>query len=153
MNEIININEIKRTIPHRYPFLLVDKVTDLIEKESCVGIKNFTANEEFFLGHFPDNPVVPGVLLLEAMAQVGAILVVRSFNLDPNSTGVLFSAIESVKFKKSVIPGDVFKMQVKILRSKMGFYTIDGRGFVDENLVIEGIFSALVYDKNKKTIK
>ncbi|MDR0572307.1 MAG: 3-hydroxyacyl-ACP dehydratase FabZ [Rickettsiales bacterium] len=153
MSEAININEIKNTIPHRYPFLLVDRVVDLIKGESCVGIKNFTINEEFFLGHFPDDPIVPGVLLLEAMAQTGAILVVKSLDLNPGSTGVLFSALESVKFKKSVIPGDTFKMQVKILKIKMGFCIIEGKGFVDDNLVVDGTFSALVYDKNKKVKK
>jgi beta-hydroxyacyl-ACP dehydratase FabZ len=149
-DNLISAAEIKKMIPHRYPFLLVDKVTDIVLGKSCVGIKNFTINEEFFQGHFPDKPIVPGVLLLEAMAQVSAVLMVKTLNLDQNNTGVLFASIDMAKFKKSVVPGDVFKMQINVLKTKMGFTTIEGKGFVENNLVVESVFTAMIYDKNKE---
>jgi beta-hydroxyacyl-ACP dehydratase FabZ len=152
-NEIVSVNEIKAILPHRYPFLLVDRIIDIKKNKSCIGIKNFTINEEFFLGHFPDTPIVPGVLLLEALAQAGAILVVKSSNAEFGTLGVLLSTVENAKFRKSVVPGDTLKMMVEILGAKMGFYTIRGRGFVDDDLVIEGTFTALVYDKRKRGTK
>jgi beta-hydroxyacyl-ACP dehydratase FabZ len=149
-NDIIDVMEIKKVIPHRYPFLLVDKIVDIILGKSCTGIKNFTINEEFFQGHFPDKPIVPGVLLLEAMAQAAAVLMAKTLNLNPDNTGVLFASIDMAKFKKSVVPGDVFKMQVSVIKTKMGFTTIEGKGFVENNIVVESVFTALIYDKSKE---
>ncbi|MDR2760574.1 MAG: 3-hydroxyacyl-ACP dehydratase FabZ [Rickettsiales bacterium] len=149
---VLNCKDIAKLIPHRYPFLLVDKIVDIVPNKMCVGIKNFTSNEEFFQGHFPGEPIAPGVLLLEAMAQTAAALTVKSLGLNPASTGVLFASIDNAKFKRPVLPGDVFKMKIKILKEKMKFYTVEGKGFVDDCEVVEAIFTALIYDKSRKKI-
>lgn len=145
----ININEIMNLIPHRYPFLLIDKVIDYKEMESCVGIKNVTMNDNFFQGHFPNNPVMPGVLMIEAMAQTGAILVSKSIKAKPGTTGVLFTSINDVKFRKSVIPGDRLELHIKILGSKMSIWFLEGTGIVDGKKVVEAKFSAMLTTTEK----
>ena len=144
MSDIININEIMQLIPHRYPFLLVDKVINYKANESCVGIKNVTMNDNFFQGHFPNNPVMPGVLMIEAMAQTGAILVAKSLNKEPGTTGVLFTGIDNVKFRKSVIPGDQLELHIKIINTKMNIWFLEGTGIVDGKKVVEAKFSAML---------
>ena len=140
----ININEIMDLIPHRYPFLLVDKVIEYKEMDSCVGIKNVTMNDNFFQGHFPNNPVMPGVLMIEAMAQTGAILVSKSIKAEPGETGVLFTSIDNVKFRKSVLPGDRFELHIKIVGNKMSIWFLEGTGIVDGKKVVEAKFSAML---------
>src|SRR6267378_5108510 len=114
--ETLDINEIRRILPHRYPMLLVDRIVEL-EAERIVGIKNVTANEPFFAGHFPDFPVMPGVLIVEAMAQTAGVLVLKSI---PNreSKRVLLVSIERAKFRKPVIPGDQLRMELIMLKRK-----------------------------------
>ncbi len=152
-NEIITIKEIKTLIPHRYPFLLVDKIKDLVPNETAVGIKNVSINEEFFQGHFPDEPVMPGVLQIEALAQTACVLVIKSLGSKaPKNVGILFTTIEKVKFRKPVVPGDQLELHVKILRNKLSIYVIEGIGYVDGQKVIETEFSAMLYDKSSKKI-
>ena len=146
-DEIITIKEIKELMPHRYPFLLIDKIKNYKKMDSCTGVKNVTINEQFFQGHFPDFPVLPGVLIIEAMAQTSAILVAKSLDVQPNSKSVLFTGIENVKFRKSVFPGDTLELNVKILGSKMNIWFVEGVGMVDGKKVIDAKFSAILTDR------
>ncbi|MDR0423541.1 MAG: 3-hydroxyacyl-ACP dehydratase FabZ [Rickettsiales bacterium] len=151
MAEVLSVNEIRSYLPHRYPFLLVDRIIEFKSKESATGIKNVTINEDFFNGHFPDGPVMPGVLQIEALAQTACILVIKSLGEKaPKNPGILFTTINNVKFRKPVVPGDQLRLQVKILKEKMGIYVIEGIGLVDGQKVIESEFSALLFDKDKK---
>ena len=150
---IIDINEIQKYIPHRYPFLLVDKIISFIPNKSAVGIKNVTMNEYFFQGHFPDEPIMPGVLQIEALAQTACVLVSKSLrdaDTAPKDMGILFTTIEKVKFKKPVVPGDVLELHVKIIKNKLSIYVIDAYITVDDEKVTEAEFSALLYDKDKR---
>ena len=149
---MININEIKKLIPHRYPFLLLDRVIEFNQDEKfAVGIKNVTVNDNFFQGHFPDEPIMPGVLQIEALAQTACVLVLKSLaDKAPKNPGILFTTIEKVKFKKTVIPGDQLELHVKILKEKLSIYLIEAYGSVDGKKVIEAEFSAMLYDKDKK---
>lgn len=144
--DIIDLKEIKELIPHRYPFLLVDKIKNYKKMDSCTGIKNVTINENFFQGHFPNFPVMPGVLIVEAMAQTSAVLVSKSLEIEPYSKNVLFTGIENVKFRKSVFPGDTLELNVKILGNKMNIWFMEGVGIVDEKKVVEAKFSAILAD-------
>ena len=113
---MLDIDAIKEIIPHRYPFLLVDRIEELVEGERAVGIKNVTANEPFFPGHFPDYPVMPGVLIVEALAQVGAVALL---SVDTNKGKLaLFAGIDKVRFKRQVRPGDTLRLEVTITRSR-----------------------------------
>jgi len=152
-NEVINIKEIMNYIPHRYPFLLVDKIINFVNGESAIGIKNVTINEEFFQGHFPGEPVMPGVLQIEALAQTACVLVIKSLgNKAPKNAGILFTTINNVKFRKPVVPGDQLELHVKIAKSKLSIYVIKAYGIVDAQKVIEAEFSAMLYDKDSKKI-
>ena len=152
-NTTIGLKEIMNYIPHRYPFLLVDKVIDFVKNESATGIKNVTINEEFFQGHFPGDPVMPGVLQIEALAQTAAVLVVKSLGEKaPKNSGILFTTINNVKFRKPVVPGDVLQLKVKVLKNKLSIYVMEGTGYVDGQKVIETEFSAMIYDKDVKKI-
>lgn len=152
-NDIIGIKEIMNYIPHRYPFLLVDKIINLVKGESAIGIKNVTMNEEFFQGHFPGEPVMPGVLQIEALAQTACVLVIKSLGEKaPRNPGILFTTINNVKFRKPVIPGDRLELHVKIIKSKLSIYVIEAYGVVDDQKVIEAEFSAMLYDKDSKKI-
>lgn len=148
-NITIELKEIMELIPHRYPFLLVDRVEDFVKYNSAVGIKNVSINEPYFQGHFPENPVMPGVLIIEAMAQTAGVLVAKSIDAEPNTKGVLFTTIESAKFRKSVVPGDILKMHVKIITHKMNIWVCEGIGYVNDKKVTEAKFSAMVIDINK----
>jgi 3-hydroxyacyl-[acyl-carrier-protein] dehydratase len=113
---MLDIDAIKKTIPHRYPFLLIDRVEELVEGERAVGVKNVTANEPFFVGHFPDYPVMPGVLIVEALAQVGAVALL---SVEDNRGKIaLFAGIDKVRFKRQVRPGDTLRLEVTITRSR-----------------------------------
>ncbi|MGY3718118.1 3-hydroxyacyl-ACP dehydratase FabZ [Sutcliffiella cohnii] len=111
---MIDINEIKKIIPHRYPFLLVDKIVEIEELKRAVGIKNVTANEEFFQGHFPDYPVMPGVLIVEALAQVGAVAMLKPE--DNRGRLAFFAGIDNCRFKRQVVPGDQLRLEVEMTR-------------------------------------
>ncbi|MCG6550969.1 MAG: 3-hydroxyacyl-ACP dehydratase FabZ [Candidatus Magnetominusculus sp. LBB02] len=140
---MINIMDILKTLPHRYPFLMVDKVIDLVPGESAVGIKNVTINEPFFQGHFPGNPVMPGVLIVEALAQVSGILAFKS-GVEGNT--VYFMSIEKAKFRKPVLPGDSLKLTIKTLQKRGKVWKFSGKATVDENTVAEAEFTAMVTD-------
>lgn len=146
----INLKEIMELIPHRYPFLLVDKIKEFVLGDSCIGIKNVSANEHFFQGHFPNNPVMPGVLIIEAMAQTAGVLVAKSLNASAGSKSVLFTGIDSVKFRRQVVPGDILEMHVKIINNKMNIWFCEGIAFVDGKKVVEAKFSALLTDISAK---
>ncbi len=144
----IGILEIMEMIPHRYPFLLVDKVLDVVPGESGIGIKNITMNEPFFQGHFPNNPVMPGVLQIEAMAQTSGVIVLASIPKEErNQCGVLFMTIDGVKFRKPVIPGDRLEFHVQKERAVRNVYKFSGKGYVDGQLVSEATFSAMIMQK------
>ena len=135
----LNINEIKEYLPHRYPMLLVDRVLDWELGKSITAIKNVTANEEFFNGHFPNKPVMPGVLMIEALAQTAAILSFLTMGQKPDEkTIVYFLGIDGARFKRPVEPGDQLKMEVEILQVARGIWKYKARGTVDGQLALEG---------------
>lgn len=149
MENTVFLNEIMELIPHRYPFLLIDRVEDFVKNEGATGIKNLTFNEPFFQGHFPNNPIVPGVLMIEAMAQTAGVLVAKSLGAEPGSKSVLFTSIENAKFRKSAVPGDTLKMKVKVLSSKMNIWFCEGTAYVNDKKIVEAKFSAMIIDAKK----
>ena len=142
-NEIINL------IPHRYPFLLIDKVTDIILNKSITGIKAVTFNEPFFMGHFPEHPVMPGVLILESMAQTAACLVSYEDSELSKDKLVFFTGIEKAKFKKPVTPGCTLYLKIKLITNKRSLYKFSGEAYVESNLVALSEFSAMLVDQDK----
>jgi 3-hydroxyacyl-[acyl-carrier-protein] dehydratase len=143
---VIDINRIVQMIPHRYPFLLVDRVIDLIPDKSATGIKNVTVNEPFFPGHFPSRPIMPGVLIIESMAQTAAVLVVET--LGPNSEGklVYFMSVEEARFRKPVGPGDQLKIHVIKERSRGNVWKFRAEAKVDGQLMAEATYTAMIVD-------
>lgn len=139
-----NLSLIKRIIPHRYPFLLIDKVVDIVPNESAVGIKNVTCNEPHFQGHFPDEPIMPGVTIIEAMAQTAAVVVGISTNTIDKELGTYFMAIDKCKFRRMVVPGDVLKMHVKVLRGGGKVWKFEGRAEVNGELAASAEFMAMM---------
>ncbi|MCZ4305388.1 3-hydroxyacyl-ACP dehydratase FabZ [Zoogloeaceae bacterium G21618-S1] len=134
----LDINEIVKYLPHRYPFLLVDRVIELEEGKRVVAIKNVTMNEPFFTGHFPNHPVMPGVLIVEAMAQAAAVLSFKTMGIMPDENSlVLFAGIDNVRFKRPVTPGDQLVMEVDIVNSKRNIYKYHGVARVDGLVVAE----------------
>lgn len=146
-NVVFDINAIQKILPHRYPFLLVDKVTHFDDKK-IVGVKNVTINEPFFVGHFENNPIMPGVLQLEAMAQVGGILLLNNVE-NPKDVWVYFLAIDNARFKKLVIPGDQLVFELEMISLKRGICKMHGKAFVDGKLVSEAELVASVVPKTK----
>jgi len=138
---VLKVEEILNFIPHRYPFLLVDRVISLDPGKSIVAIKNVTANESFFEGHFPEVKIMPGVLIVEAVAQAGGILLYHSLP-DPAKKLVVLSKLHNIKFRKIVVPGDQIRMEAEIVKVRGRFATIRGRAMVDEEIVVEGEISA-----------
>ena len=134
---------IQRIIPHRYPFLLVDRVRDVVVGESCVGIKNVTANEPHFTGHFPGMPIMPGVLIVEAMAQTAGILVGLTMDLVDKNAAVFFMGVENAKFRRKVVPGDVLELHVKALRGGGRVWRFEGRAMVGSELAAEATYTAM----------
>ena len=145
---VFDINAIMRIIPHRYPFLLVDKIVEFIPNEAIVGIKNVTMNEPFFQGHFPGHPIMPGVLILEAMAQAGGIMLLNNLE-DPENYVAYFASIDKVKFRKPVLPGDTLRFEMKVMSLKRSLSKMRGEAFVGNDLVAEGDFMAMIQEKNK----
>ncbi len=133
---MLSIDKIKELIPHRYPFLLVDKIVELQEGKKAIGIKNITINEPFFQGHFPDYPIMPGVLIIEAMAQVGAIAMM-SIDENKGKLGV-FAGVDKVRFKKEVRPGDTLRMEVEIFSLRKNIVKAIASSYIDEELVCSG---------------
>lgn len=141
------IEEIMKMLPHRYPFLLVDRLEVEVPGEKGVGIKNVTMNEEFFQGHFPGNPVMPGVLQVEAMAQTaGAIVRAAEENYAETSKSVLFMSIDGVKFRKPVKPGDQLRMHVEKIKARRNIFVFKGQSMVDGQVVSEAEFTAMIVD-------
>ncbi|MDB5887474.1 MAG: (3R)-hydroxymyristoyl-ACP dehydratase, partial [Rhodocyclales bacterium] len=135
----MNIKEVMKYLPHRYPFLLVDRVLELVPGERIVAIKNVTINEEFFNGHFPHAPVMPGVLIIEAMAQAAAILSFKTQGIIPDENSVLyFAAIDNTRFKRPVVPGDQLRFDVTIQRTMRGIWKYKGVARVDGDVAAEG---------------
>jgi 3-hydroxyacyl-[acyl-carrier-protein] dehydratase len=143
---LIDIRQIMTMIPHRYPFLLVDKVVECEPNKSAHSIKNVTINEEFFNGHFPGAPVMPGVLIIEAMAQTAAIMVVHSQGLQGKGKLVYFMTIESAKFRKPVMPGDTLHVHIKTVKNRGAVWKFRGEAMVEGGLVAEAEFSAMIVD-------
>jgi beta-hydroxyacyl-ACP dehydratase FabZ len=141
----LDIDAIREILPHRYPFLLVDRIEEL-EAERVVGIKNVTVNEPFFAGHFPDYPVMPGVLIIEAMAQVAGVLVLSGIP-DRKSKLVLLAGVDGAKFRKPVRPGDQLRMEMKILRSRASMAKVSGTATVDGAIVAEAEMLCVLADR------
>ena len=144
---ILDINEIRRILPHRYPFLLVDRIVEL-EADRIVGIKNVTLNEPFSVGHFPDFPVMPGVLIVEAMAQTAGVLILKSIEGRENKL-VLLATIESARFRRPVVPGDTLRMEMKVLRRKASVAKMAGVATVDGQVVAEAEVLCKLADKGE----
>ena len=143
----IDISEILGRIPHRYPFLLVDRAEEYKPYESIVGIKCVTINEPFFIGHFPGRPVMPGVLIIEAMAQTGAVLMSKSLDADVTGVTIMFTAIEGVRFRQPVRPGDVLRMHVEVLRYRSDVFKFRGRAMIGEKVAAQAEFTAMTLEK------
>jgi UDP-3-O-[3-hydroxymyristoyl] N-acetylglucosamine deacetylase/3-hydroxyacyl-[acyl-carrier-protein] dehydratase len=143
---VFDINAIQRILPHRYPFLLVDKIIEFQIDERVVGVKNVTFNEPFFNGHFPDHPIMPGVLIIEAMAQAGGVLLLNGLE-NPGNKLVFFMTINNVKFRKPVVPGDQLILDVQMMSRRSKVIQIRGQAFVDGNVVAEGDFTAAIIDR------
>ncbi len=141
---MIEIREIMAVLPHAYPFLLVDRILEMEPGKRVVGIKNVTYNEPFFPGHFPTRPIMPGVLIVEAMAQTAGILVFNSLGEEDRKKAVFFLGIDNVRFRKPVIPGDQLRMEVEITRHRQSIWGFKGKALVDGNLVAEGEFLAMI---------
>ncbi|MBW5802314.1 3-hydroxyacyl-ACP dehydratase FabZ [Coxiella endosymbiont of Ornithodoros amblus] len=132
---VMNITEIKKYIPHRYPFLLIDRVIKIEKDKSLVAIKNVTVNEPFFTGHFPVRPVMPGVLIIESLAQAAGILIVKSLNLPEDHKDIYFFAgVDNARFKRVVEPGDQLTLEVKVLKVHRGLWKFEGKATVDDQL-------------------
>ena len=145
----MNILEIKEILPHRYPFLLVDKILEIEIPKRIVGLKNVSINEPFFTGHFPDFPIFPGVLMLEAIAQVGGILVLKTLKVDKKDYVVLYSGVEKAKFKKPVFPGDTMIIEVNLLSIRLNFAKMEGVIKVNNEIRATATIYASAIEKNK----
>jgi 3-hydroxyacyl-[acyl-carrier-protein] dehydratase len=139
-----DLDRILRMIPHRYPFLMIDAVRDIRKNESAVGIKNVTVNEPHFQGHFPVKPVMPGVLIVEAMAQTAAVLVVDTLDVEGQGLLVYFMTLDNGRFRKVVKPGDRLELHVKVIRGRGKIWKFQGEGRVDGDVVAEAEFSAMI---------
>lgn len=140
---MLDINEIKKIIPHRYPFLLVDKILECDDDSHIVGLKSVTMNEPFFQGHFPEFPVMPGVLIVEAMAQVACILAMRVLKKEGHAS-VFFTGIDGVKFRKPVVPGDVLRLELTKTKQRGELFRFDGKALVEEQVVTQGSLQAVL---------
>ncbi|MDK9718430.1 MAG: 3-hydroxyacyl-ACP dehydratase FabZ [Trichlorobacter sp.] len=138
----MDVNAIMKILPHRYPFLLVDRIVELEHGKRCVGIKNVSINEPFFPGHFPGHPVMPGVLIVEAMAQVAGIMAYLASDDETKKKVSYFMAIDSAKFRKPVVPGDQLRIEITTTMNRRGIWGVDGKAFVDGKLVTEASLKA-----------
>ena len=140
----LSVMQIQRLIPHRYPMLLVDRIEKIVLNESCVGIKNVTMNEPFFVGHFPEQPIMPGVLIIEAMAQTAGALVCHSLNFADAKKAVYFMSIEEARFRKPVFPGDTVLMHVQCVQHRRQVWKFKGEAKVNDAVHAEAIFTAMI---------
>jgi 3-hydroxyacyl-[acyl-carrier-protein] dehydratase len=145
MSEIIDINEIKQYIPHRYPFLLVDRIVEIELGKRALGLKNVTINEPFFPGHFPHNPVMPGVLIIEALAQAAAVLAFKTDGTIPDKDAmVYFASVDNVRFKRPVVPGDQLMLEVEIVRTIRNIWKFKGVARVAGEVATEAEFMCAI---------
>ncbi len=148
--EAIDHAEILRRLPHRYPFLMIDRAEDYRPSQSIVGIKNVTFNEPFFPGHFPGDPVMPGVLVIEAIAQTGAVLMGKSLQIDPTGKIILFMSVDNARFRLPVRPGDQLRMHVEVTRARGDIFKFKGRALVDGRVAAECDFAAMVAESQRQ---
>ena len=144
--KLFSIQDILKVLPHRYPFILIDKVKIIDLGRNLVAIKNVTINEPFFQGHFPNQPVMPGVLVLEAMAQAGALLCLNSID-EPMKKNMFFSALSDSKFRHTIIPGDQLRLEMTLAKFRLGTALLIGKAYVGDKLVAEGNLKATVVDR------
>ncbi len=144
----IDISRIMEMIPHRYPMLMIDKVVDLVPDTSAVGIKNVSINEPYFQGHFPDHPVMPGVLIIEAMAQTSAVLVIETMGEEAEGRLVYFMSIDQARFRKPIMPGDTVRIQVTKQRQRGNVWKFKGEARVGEALMAEATYSAMIVEED-----
>jgi 3-hydroxyacyl-[acyl-carrier-protein] dehydratase len=143
---ILDTGDIKRLLPHRAPFLFIEKLTDIVPNESATGYKAVGYNEPYFTGHFPDHPVMPGVLIIEALAQTAGAMVMYSLKLDKGNRVVYFMTIEKARFRRPVRPGDMLRMTVRATRHRGPVWRFAGEAFVDDVLCAEAEFSAMIQE-------
>lgn len=149
VGDSIDYAEILRRIPHRYPFLLIDRGENWIKNKSMTGIKNVTFNEPFFPGHFPENPVMPGVLIIEAIGQTGAVLMSKSLDADVEGKTIFFMSVDGARFRSPVRPGDTLHMKVEVLRHRGDVFKFKGEAYVNGKVVCECEFAAMVVESPK----
>lgn len=142
----VDLQRIMGVLPHRYPMLMVDRIVNLVAFETATGIKCVTASEPHFQGHFPEKPIMPGVLIIEAMAQTGAVLVVQSTDIDTTGKLVYFMSIDGARFRQPVVPGDVLHLEVKIMRHRETVWKFSGEAKVDGKLVAEATYTAMIME-------
>ena len=145
--ELIDIARLMHAIPHRYPFLMIDRVVDVVLNKSAIGVKNVSINESFFAGHFPGHPVMPGVLIIEAMAQTAAVLVVETLGEDAAGKVVYFMSVEGAKFRRPVVPGDQIRIHVTKDRNRGNVWKFSAVARVDGVSVAEATYAAMIMDK------
>ena len=143
-SSIINTKKLMDMLPHRYPMLLIDFMEKVDVNKSAIGVKNVSIGEPFFEGHFPGNPIMPGVLIVEAMAQTAGALVVESLNLHGSGSLVYFMSIEKAKFRKLVLPGDILKLHVEVVKARTKVWKFEGQARVKDELVAESEFTAMM---------
>jgi len=141
-----NTEEILEILPQRYPFVMIDRIINFTPSEKCTAIKNVSVNEPYFQGHFPGRPIMPGVMILESMAQAGSFLVLYDLE-DPLAKGMFFSGVEKSKFRKPIVPGDQIVLKMKLLKFRLGTVKIQGEAYVDNKLVAEAILLASLVDR------
>jgi 3-hydroxyacyl-[acyl-carrier-protein] dehydratase len=147
---LLDITQIQGILPHRYPFLLVDRIIEIVPKQRIVGIKNVTVNEPFFQGHFPGYPLMPGVLMVEAMAQTGGVLLLGEITDRANKL-IVFTGIEKAKFRRPVTPGDQLRIVVEVIAYRRNMGRMEGKIYVGEKLVAEAILSCFLVDRGQST--
>lgn len=147
---VVEQAEIQAMLPHRYPFLLVDRIKEFEPHKRIVGIKNVTVNEPFFQGHFPGRPVMPGVLIIEAMAQAGGVLVFKSGG-PIGKTVMYLTGIDEAKFRKPVVPGDQLRFEIEVIKKRPPFWKMQGKAFVDNESVCEAVVTAMVMEEKTDT--
>ncbi len=144
----LDIRQIQEIIPHRYPFLMIDKVVELTPNEKLVAIKNVTVNENYFVGHFPKEKVMPGVLIVEAMAQTAAVVVIDSLPINSAGDLVYFMSIDSARFRKPVYPGDKLELHVKMIQGRKNVWKFEAKAIVDGNVHANATYTAMIMEEN-----